>query len=245
MNRQEPPRRPDASAEGAPGGSDSPPTAISANRASPDKELDPGSLHDPAVMVRDSALADAEGRCDVLAWVAGEHHFHHLDLARRQSLEMRRGPLPPLQHFVRARENSNARSRLAINSSRPIGFSMKSVAPAFIASTAMDTSLFPGITIAGRYARRRAASAAIRAPSCPADRLRSAGTRLCRDESPPETPRSSNTRLDEAAVVAQRLSTPRRRSSASTTPATASNSGAPAALFGADSGGLFFGGLDS
>ena len=41
MNRQAPPRRPDASAEGAPGGSDLPPTAISANRASPDKELDP------------------------------------------------------------------------------------------------------------------------------------------------------------------------------------------------------------
>ena len=39
---------------------------------------------------------------------------------------------------------------LAISSSRPIGFSMKSKAPAFIASTAIGTSLSPVIMIEGR-----------------------------------------------------------------------------------------------
>ena len=38
---------------------------------------------------------------------------------------------------------------LAISSSRPIGFSMKSSAPAFIASTAIGTSLLPVIMIEG------------------------------------------------------------------------------------------------
>ena len=38
----------------------------------------------------------------------------------------------------------------AISSSRPIGFSMKSKAPAFIASTAIGTSLLPVIMIEGK-----------------------------------------------------------------------------------------------
>ena len=39
---------------------------------------------------------------------------------------------------------------LAISSSRPTGFSMKSRAPAFIASTAIGTSLLPVIMIEGK-----------------------------------------------------------------------------------------------
>ena len=102
-------------------------------------------------MVLDGALADAEIRRDVLAGVAGEHHLHHLDLTRRETLEMGRRPtLAAPATLFESRESSSARSRLAISSSRPIGFSMKSIAPAFIASTAMATSLSPVIMIAGR-----------------------------------------------------------------------------------------------
>ena len=48
-----------------------------------------------------------------------------------------------------SRDRSSARSMLASNSRHGTGFSMKSDAPAFIASTAIGTSLLPAIMIDG------------------------------------------------------------------------------------------------
>ena len=100
-------------------------------------------------MVLDRALADAEVGGDVLAGMAGEH----------QSMTWRwRGVRPAIalaavsrqaDSFADRRRCSIARSMLASSSSRPIGFSMKSAAPAFIAWTAIGTSPWPVIMIAG------------------------------------------------------------------------------------------------
>ena len=51
--------------------------------------------------------------------------------------------------FAESRVWSMARSMLANSSSRWIGFSMKSAAPAFMASTAIGTSPWPVIMMAG------------------------------------------------------------------------------------------------
>ena len=51
--------------------------------------------------------------------------------------------------LLESRDCSSARSTLSSSSSRLIGFSMKSDAPAFMACTAMGTSLFPVIMMAG------------------------------------------------------------------------------------------------
>ena len=51
--------------------------------------------------------------------------------------------------MLESRDCSSARSTLASSSSRLIGFSMKSDAPAFMACTAIGTSLLPVIMMAG------------------------------------------------------------------------------------------------
>ena len=51
-------------------------------------------------MVLDGALADAQIRRNVLAGTPGEHHLHHLDLTRRETLEMSGGRLSSLQEFA-------------------------------------------------------------------------------------------------------------------------------------------------
>ena len=52
--------------------------------------------------------------------------------------------------LLESRDCSRARPTQTSSSPRLIGFSMKSEAPAFIASTAIATSLLPVIMIAGR-----------------------------------------------------------------------------------------------
>src|SRR4029077_20899352 len=65
--------------------------------------------------------------------------------ARRVAAASRR-----TDNLAESRVCSRARSMLANSSPRPIGFSMKSAAPAFMASTAIGTSPWPVIMIAGR-----------------------------------------------------------------------------------------------
>ena len=114
------------------------------------KRVRAGLLHDGGAMIFDRALADAEVGGDVLAGMAGEHQLHDLALARGQTGEARSLPPPArADNLAESRVCSRARSMLANSSSRPIGFSMKSAAPAFMASTAIGTSPWPVIMMAG------------------------------------------------------------------------------------------------
>ena len=101
-------------------------------------------------MVLDGALADAEIGGDILAGVAGEDHVHDLALSRGQTRDVsRRRSLARRSACSHPATCSSARSTQASSSSRPIGFSMKSEAPAFMASTAIGTSPLPVIMMAG------------------------------------------------------------------------------------------------
>ena len=96
------------------------------------------------------ALADAEVGGDILAGVAGKDHVHDLPLSRSEPAMC---PLAAASRqasdFARSRDCSRARSTLARRSPRWNGFSMKSKAPAFMACTAIGTSLLPVIMMAG------------------------------------------------------------------------------------------------
>ena len=84
-------------------------------------------------MVLDRALADAEIRGDILAGMAGEDQFHDLALSRREARDVVRRASRQADSLLESRDCSSARSTLASSSLRPIGFSMKSEAPAFMA----------------------------------------------------------------------------------------------------------------
>ena len=115
--------------------------------------------------------------------MAGENQFHDLALPRRQVGDCRPRPRARRQ-LARIPRLFERASTLASSSSRLIGFSMKSEAPAFIACTAIGTSLLPVIMIAGSRWPASAAAAAIQARSCRADRHRSAGMLRARDDRP-------------------------------------------------------------
>ncbi len=100
-------------------------------------------------MVLDGALADTEIGRDILAGMACQHQVHDLPLTRREPGELAPGFGAPLQSEIgipRLRERALDPER---SSAVPTGFSMKSIAPAFIACTAIGTSLTPVIMMAG------------------------------------------------------------------------------------------------
>ena len=133
------------------GGSASPPAAISANRASAGKDFDPVRLMILMRWFSTVRWLDAEVRSDVLAGVAGENHLHHLYLALRKTRQMGRGDSRHSSALFEVRERSSAPDRGSRSVPRGrSASSMKSVAPALMASTAMATSLSPVIMIAGR-----------------------------------------------------------------------------------------------
>ena len=106
-------------------------------------------MHDRGAMVFDRALADAEICGDILAWVAGEDHIHNPALLRCEFRDAIRGGGVPGGQFGRvlglfkraldAGEQFSAADRL-----------FEEVrAPAFMACTAIGTSLFPVIMMEG------------------------------------------------------------------------------------------------
>ncbi len=101
-------------------------------------------------MVLDSALADAEIRGDVLAGVTARTISMISRCLGVRSATWLAASSCQASSLLESRDCSRARSTQTSNSPRLIGFSIKSEAPAFIASTAIATSLLPVIMMAGR-----------------------------------------------------------------------------------------------
>jgi hypothetical protein len=100
-------------------------------------------------MVLDRTLADAEVGRNILAGMAGKHQLHDLALARGQIGEARRCRVPLIRKLGQISGVFQGALDAGEQSSRRIGFSMKSAAPAFMASTAIGRSPWPVIMMAG------------------------------------------------------------------------------------------------
>ena len=125
-------------------------------------------LHDRRPVVLNGALAEIEVGGDILAGCPARTmsmtwRCRDVSLPRRSEASRRQA-----DSLVVSCASSSARATLASNSSRPTGFSMKSVAPAFMAWTAIGTSLFPVIMMDGKREPPSATAVAVRGRSFPA-----------------------------------------------------------------------------